>query len=220
MITTTYGYRKPESGDLAKKTNGWFESMEFNVTRFDAHSHDGADSVALSFSSITPYSGVVIGPLTFQNSDVNDSDETIEITGHGFIASGAPVVYTEGSGNTITNLTDAATYYVIYDTADKIKLATSEANALLGTAINITDAVDNSTDNTINPWVVDGVGYKQTITVPAGIDDINNYNAKFVFTAPAGNVGEMAYLEYEKVTATTYDVYCNDNTTAFSVVYR
>ncbi len=69
-------------------------------------------------------------------------------------------------------------------------------------------------------WVVSGLGYKQTVTVPAGVSDINLYNVKFIFTAPAGRVGEIAYLNYDRLTATTYDVYCNDNTAAFTAIYR
>lgn len=69
-------------------------------------------------------------------------------------------------------------------------------------------------------WGSSGTGYKQTITVPAGITEINNYNLKFIFTAPAGMVGQGAYLGWKRLTATTYEVYCNDNTAAFTVVYR
>lgn len=69
-------------------------------------------------------------------------------------------------------------------------------------------------------WGSSGSGYKQTVTVPAGVTDINNYNVKFVFTAPSGVVGQLAYLNYKRITATTFDVYCNDNTAAFTAIYR
>jgi hypothetical protein len=69
-------------------------------------------------------------------------------------------------------------------------------------------------------WVVTGSTYKQTITVPAGVTEVNNYNVKFIFTAPAGKIGEIAYLHYDRLTATTYEVFCNDNTAAFTAVYR
>ena len=220
MIETTNGYRLPEDGDLALESNGWFETMEFNIRRFDQHSHDGNNSEQLSLNSMDPYSGVIVGPQTFLNTAIDDGADTITITGHGWTESGAPVVYNEGAGNTITGLTDGVTYYVIYVDANTIQLALSEANALAGTQIDIADSVDNSTDNELNPWVVDGVTFYQTITAPAGIDDINNYNAKFVFTAPAAEVGEVAYLDYDRQTATTYKVYCNDNTAGFTVTYR
>lgn len=69
-------------------------------------------------------------------------------------------------------------------------------------------------------WASSGSGYSQTITVPGGVTEINNYNVKFIFTAPAGFVGEVAYLDYDRVSATSYTVYCNDNTAAFTVLYR
>lgn len=70
-------------------------------------------------------------------------------------------------------------------------------------------------------WATDGAGgYTQTVTVPAGVTEINNYNVKFVFTAPGGMVGAAAYLGYSRVSATTYLVSCNDNTAAFTALYR
>lgn len=70
-------------------------------------------------------------------------------------------------------------------------------------------------------WVLDGSGiYKQTVTVPTGIDDINNFNVKFIFTAPAGVVGQIMYVPYKRLSATTFEVYCNDNTAAFTAIYR
>jgi hypothetical protein len=69
-------------------------------------------------------------------------------------------------------------------------------------------------------WTTSGTTYAQDITTPVGIDDINNFNVKFIFTAPVGSVGEVAYLNYDRLTATTYRVYCNDNTAAFTVLYR
>jgi hypothetical protein len=69
-------------------------------------------------------------------------------------------------------------------------------------------------------WVADGSGYYQDITVPTGLTELNNYNVKFIFTAPGAKVGEVAYLDYDRLTATTYRVYSNDNTSAFTVLYR
>lgn len=69
-------------------------------------------------------------------------------------------------------------------------------------------------------WSASGSGYKQTITVPGAVTEINNYNVKFVFTAPVGQVGQVALLNYKRLTATTYEVYCSDNTAAFTAYYR
>lgn len=69
-------------------------------------------------------------------------------------------------------------------------------------------------------WSSTANGYKQTITAPAGLTEFNNYSVKFVFTAPAGLVGHEAYLGYVRTSATTMDIYCNDNTAAFTAVFR
>lgn len=71
-------------------------------------------------------------------------------------------------------------------------------------------------------WVADGSAgnYKQTITVPNGITEINDWNVKFIASAPGGMVGEVLYLPYDRQSGTTFEVYCNDNTVACTILYR
>jgi hypothetical protein len=69
-------------------------------------------------------------------------------------------------------------------------------------------------------WSASGAGYKQTVTVPAGVTDINNYNVKFVASAPAGVASQIIQLHYKRLTATTYELYCNDATLALTAIYR
>lgn len=132
METTTYGYKKPESGDRAKGSSGWMQALNYNTDRLDAHNHDGTDSPLLEMSSFTPYSGTILAAA----------------------------------------------------------------------------------------WSASGAGYKQTVTVPAGVTDIANYNVKFVATAPAAVLSQTIDLHYKRLTATTYEVYCNDNTLALTAIYR
>lgn len=134
MQLTTYGYRLPETGDKAKGTSGWFASLAYNISRLDAHNHDGNNSALLTLASFAPF--------------------------------------------------------------------TSTAAAA--------------------SWVADGSGggYKQTITVPGGISEVNDYHIEFIFTAPAGVVGQRAALGLKRLTATTFEIYCNDITAAFTIVYR
>lgn len=47
--TTTYGYKKPENGDRGT----WWDDMNDNTDRLDAHTHDGTDSAPLPPTSIT-----------------------------------------------------------------------------------------------------------------------------------------------------------------------
>ncbi|NJM54546.1 MAG: hypothetical protein HC841_00240 [Verrucomicrobiae bacterium] len=69
-------------------------------------------------------------------------------------------------------------------------------------------------------WVVDGVGYKQTLTTPAAVPEINDVSVRFYQTAPVAEVGKNAQLSFTRLTATTVDVFCSDNTAAFVMVLR
>lgn len=62
-------------------------------------------------------------------------DNTFYLPDHGFVT-GQEVTYTEDSGS-ISTLTDATNYFIIKVTAHTIKLATTHANAIAGTTINI-----------------------------------------------------------------------------------
>ena len=87
-------------------------------------------------ASITNTSGASV--ISFDgDTAVDDGGDTITYVAHGFVT-GDLVTYTDGGNTAITNLTDGAQYYVIKSTDDVIKLATSSANAIAGTAINIT----------------------------------------------------------------------------------
>ncbi len=65
-------------------------------------------------------------------------DNTFYLPNHGFVT-GQEVTYTEDAGS-ISTLTDATNYFIIKVTANTIKLATTYANAIAGTTINITPA--------------------------------------------------------------------------------
>ena len=95
-------------------------------------------------SSIITASSVQGNAITFDGSSASIvivADETITVTADQYtaLANGDAVIYGKGSGGTvITGLTDNTTYYVIRGTSPKIKLATTFANAIAGSAINLT----------------------------------------------------------------------------------
>lgn len=60
-----------------------------------------------------------------------------------------------------------------------------------------------------------GGNYSQDITVPAGISEINNYFIKFYVTS----TGYQLHLTWERLTATTYRVYINDNSLSLTAIY-
>ena len=95
------------------------------------------------------------------SSVVSTANETIKVLKHRFVQ-GQRVTYNNGGGSNIGGLTSGTAYYVIYDTAHTIKLATSASNAASLTAINLS-AVGGGTSHTLNV-AFDGVNTKFRIT--------------------------------------------------------
>jgi hypothetical protein len=139
MVTTTYGYLNPSSGDLSKGTNGWMAQINFDISRLDGHSHNGIDSVQLNLSAIVP----------------------------------STVVAPSGSWTTSTG----------------------------GTNLPVS-------------------GYMQTVTVPAAISELNNYTLKFLVNTAGARQYQLLNLFYERLTGTTFTLYCNDNTVDVLCVFR
>jgi len=99
----------------------------------------GETASAIMTASLVP--GNAISFDGSSSSIVSIDNETIAVTADQYtaLANGEPVVYGKGSGGTvITGLTDNATYYVIRGDSPLIKLATTELNAIAGSAINLT----------------------------------------------------------------------------------
>ena len=95
------------------------------------------------------------------SSVVSTANETIRVPKHRFVQ-GQRVTYNNGGGSNIGGLSTGTAYYVIYDTAHTIKLATSASNAASLSAINLS-AVGGGTSHTLNV-AFDGVNTKFRIT--------------------------------------------------------
>lgn len=94
---------------------------------------------------------VGFGSPTFAAADVNTGTDVITVSGgHGFNRSGFPF-RVSSSGSLPTGLAAATTYYAIYVSSTTFKVASSEANALTGTAIDITAA--GSGTNTLAQYI-------------------------------------------------------------------
>ena len=94
-------------------------------------------------------------------SIVSTANETIRVPKHRFVQ-GQRVTYNNGGGSNIGGLTSGTAYYVIYDTAHTIKLATSASNASSLTAINLS-GLGGGASHTLNV-AFDGVNTKFRIT--------------------------------------------------------
>jgi len=77
------------------------------------------------------------------DNDVDSASHVITYVAHGY-STGDKVTYTDGGGTAVVGLVDGGTYYVIKLTDNTLKLATSYANAIAGTAIAITDGVGST----------------------------------------------------------------------------
>jgi hypothetical protein len=104
-----------------------------------------ADVVGTAYETATKvtFAGTVAG--------VDVATDIITKTAHGFIT-GDKVTYGNGGGTSITGLTDGTDYFVIKVSANTLKLASSYANALAGTAVNLT-VVGVGTSHTLTPVI-------------------------------------------------------------------
>ena len=87
-------------------------------------------------------------------SKVDTDTELITILGHNY-GTGLAVLYSTTTTPALTGLVGGTTYFVIENDYDRIKLATSKANAAAGTAINIT-AQAGALTYTLTPQVISG----------------------------------------------------------------
>ena len=111
---------------------------------------------------ISTYTATFDGSAT---SVVDTTNNTIRVVEHRFIQ-GQRVTYTNGGGGNIGGLTTGTAYFVIYDTAFTIKLATSASNAANSTAINLS-SVGSGTSHTLNA-AFDGINTKFKVTYASG----------------------------------------------------
>jgi len=99
------------------------------------------------------------------SSVVDTTNNTIRVVEHRFIQ-GQRVTYTNGGGGNIGGLTTGTAYFVIFDSASTIKLATNASNAANSTAINLS-AVGTGSSHTLNA-AFDGVNKKFKLTHGSG----------------------------------------------------
>lgn len=104
-----------------------------------AHSGDNWEDVG-SQAQVSPASTL----STVADADVSSAGDTITSTAHPF-ETGDAVYYVSSAGNNITGLSDDTVYYVIDASTDTFQLATTKANAIAGTQIDITQPAGGDT---------------------------------------------------------------------------
>lgn len=130
---------------------------------------------AYEAATVKTFTGVISAPNLVLNN--------IPVTGHNF-GTGTEVVYTDGGGTQITGLVDTNTYYVIKVDDDTVQLASSKANALAGTEINITAA---------------GVGVSHTLTA-------SGFSAALLSSTPTIEVYSLTVTDGITVAALSNDI--------------
>ena len=132
------------------------------------------------------------------SSIVDTTNNTIRVPQHRFYH-GQRVTYSNGGGGNIGGLTTGTVYYAVADTHSTIKLATSEANALINQVINLSSVGSGSgiTHSLTNSF--DGVNKKFKLTHSGGIG-VNLTNASHATVAinnvvQRPNVNDSSFTE-------------------------
>lgn len=124
-----------------------------------------ADSIGTAYEAATK--------LTFNGATaVDPATDKITFVGHGLVT-GDKITYSNGGGTSITGLTSGNDYFIIKSDVDNVKLATTFANAIAGTAVDIT---------------ADGVGAAHLLTPVSSAKFLSNNGAVAVveLKVPAG----------------------------------
>ena len=142
---------------------------------------------------ISSYTATFDGSAT---SVVDTTNNTIRVVEHRFIQ-GQRVTYTNGGGGNIGGLTTGTAYFVIYDTAFTIKLATNASNAANSTAINLS-SVGSGTSHTLNA-AFDGTNTKFKLThgsgVGARLNNATQLNVAINNVVQRPNVNSVTFTE-------------------------
>ncbi|MBD2412394.1 hypothetical protein FACHB389_10860 [Nostoc calcicola FACHB-389] len=162
---------------------------------------DANAAVSVGASFATNRIGQTTDSLSFDGSSTGAVDVTndqISSANHN-LTTGQRVKYSRGSdGTAIGGLTEGQDYYVIVVDSNNIKLATSQANATNGVAINLT-AVGTGSSHSFtfgkNPHLVSAVIDDATVTSTAG--DVNvtarsSADKAITFNASSADVVDVA----------------------------
>lgn len=125
-----------------------------------------------------------LGPdQTFVDGNVTVGTDQINIASHGFATGEGPLELSNSGGSLPTGLATSTEYWVIAVDANNIQFATSRANALAGTPVDITAAAGGGTHTleTATRLVVPNGVTKVRLVAQASWEDIGtNSGARFI----------------------------------------
>jgi hypothetical protein len=133
-------------GGLAEATNYWLLASTANAVQvLDATG--AAVDITDAGSGTIDVDGAALQE-DFDGGDVDDTEDTLTLTGHGAITGYGPVRFSlQGDASALpAGLATGTDYWLIRVDENTVKVASSFANALAGTAIDITDVGTPGTD--------------------------------------------------------------------------
>lgn len=130
---------------MARSTTGNPANLNTVIATSQYHDIDLNGVTGVSVQVVA--TDVAITAKTFVDGDVTVATDRIAIADHGYITGTRLALTTDG---VLPTGLSATTYYAIVVDSGVLKLATSAANAVLGTAVNITAAAGGGT-HTLTP---------------------------------------------------------------------
>lgn len=136
-----------------------------------------------------PTASIAREEYTFNTgTGVNSTNDTITLTGHGFVT-GDKFTYSKNGGTANIGLTDATDYYAIVVDANTIKVATSYSNAIAGTAVNLT-ASGSETHKVL------GVQATATVVMTSTFGRPSRKETLVSMSTPAATMGDREDTEF------------------------
>jgi hypothetical protein len=177
---------------LKKSTSILFNEAIATTTSWDIDCNF-IDRVAIQAT----YSDVAPAADTFADADVDVTENTITLTGHAYITGTKVAATTSG---VLPGGLSATNYYVIDVDDDTIKLASSLANAVAGTAVDITSAAGGGTHTLTPATSASNVLKLQVSNDGVGFADLGTYTVTIATSSATTvwHVGEI-YSRYLRV---------------------
>ena len=118
MITLTYGFKLPETGDSGAAL---FTALEDNITRVDGHTHDGVDSPTLPPQSIVGVTQTISSASWVASGATGHYRQQVTVPA-GFDFDGVQISFRTAAGSyihpTVEKVSD--TQYYVYTTNNAI----------------------------------------------------------------------------------------------------
>lgn len=114
---------------------------------------------------------------------------------------------------------ESSTEWMPHITANVQRLATHSHDGVDSATLTISSLIKGTQTLLNTDWVVDGVGFKQTVTMPGAFTYANSMMSFRLNKAGDPLDGSYVYPTVIPIAAAQYDIYVSDNTINLDVVY-